>query len=358
MSSSEQLSEAKPENESRRDFLKFNWSDKPTTTQGGKDGEGYEGKKTGESYRKNDIEKPNVGEAKVFEQKATSGEILSVEEEVFVIPGTRSEIDFIGVTHMLGEFYYWRDLIEDRVKNSDYVVCEYAPFEETWDMSDPTKKELVSGEGSNFKTTSAYFEQIVELAKEYNKPVACVDPHNFYFSMYLSLPTTMQAVLPGVLAVEAGTRLINKNLKKPISRREFLAWATISGLGFYLDYTASMPTSVLRSMVQSEDQMHEQLVTYGFDDQFIFDSTNYRNLTISENMQELGQEFDGKKFSLFYGRAHRGAVKEYVTVDHAIEKGMKALPRKVLDLIGDNTPRIYDWDKAQNKWVKRNDTGE
>ena len=283
-----------------------------------------------------------------------------LEERQFNLFG--STIDFLGVSHTRTTYENNENLFKDRIGKSDLVISEILFFE-------PCTKKLRSITEAGVGDPSAlyFYENIEKLTASEGKPIGAVDPEGFYLNLWDNL---IMPLLPWVqvtdivMGKDIKQIVLNElrekyhfnakvDIKQPMSRKDFLKKMGLLALTTILNYNYFL-VSDIRTAVSGEDWI--KAWSYGFDDKFLPDVFNYRNIRSGQGIRKLCQYFEkigGKKITVISGLAHMYLMMEYAQNEHKTEIALKSLPNAFYDILGNESVRIYDYDKQREHWVKR-----
>lgn len=282
-----------------------------------------------------------------------------LEERQFNLFG--STIDFLGVSHTRTTFENNENLFKDRIGKSDLVISEILFFE-------PSTKKLRSITEAGIGDPSAlyFYENIEKLTASERKPIGAVDPESFYLNLWnnLIMPLLPWAQITDIVMGKDIKQAILDELRekyhfntkvdiKPMSRRDFLKKMGLLALTTILNYNYFL-VSDIRTAVSGEDWT--KAWSYGFDDKFLPDVFNYRNIRSGQGLRKLCQCFEkqgGRKITVISGLAHMNLIMEYAQNEHKAEVALKSLPNAFYDVLGNESVRIYDYDKQKNDWIKR-----
>ena len=264
-------------------------------------------------------------------------------------------IDFVGVAHIPETFADHYEIIHESIERADIVVAEYLPFEAKLqtEIAESFPKILSPTECTRF------YNHIVAEARERKRPVASVDPDNnrLWAELIKVGPRLATNISAGLCFGKFCSSLFNggKRSDGPISRRDFLKIAGFFGLDTYLNFNTSARVLRLRMISQRQEQVEEQISSYGIDDQLICDTINFRNMVAGSSLARLCQYLHAKgqdRLAVFYGRLHTSPIMEYATNQHPREEAWKIIPMKLHGLFTDESIRVYDPTK-DGQWTRR-----
>lgn len=138
-----------------------------------------------------------------------------------------------------------------------------------------------------------------------------------------------------------------------MTRREFLIKSGLLGLTAILNYNSTLIGSI-RTTISGDDLT--KAWRYDFDDKFLPDVENYRDIRAGQGLRRLCQYFQsqgGKKIVIVNGAAHMYPMMEYSQNEHKTEIDLKKLPLELYDVFGDPSVRLYDYDQQKQEWVRR-----
>lgn len=288
-----------------------------------------------------------------------------LKEERFELLG--STVDYLGVSHSPATYEKYRDLFIDRIRNSDVVISEYLFFEPGSRKIKSDVEFLGSGTGSII-----FAETIEGLAAQERKPIGSINPENYALNLWstLILPLLPLVQYEDIMLGKAIKQAVLKHLReryhfkikadvKPMTRREFLTKVGLLGLTAILNYNSSLIGSIRTAISAggiSGDKDLTKAWRYDFDDKFLPDVENYRDIRSGQGLRRLCQYFQsqgGKNIVVVNGAAHMYPTMEYAQNEHKTEIDLKKLPFELYDVFGDPSVRLYDYDQQKKEWVKR-----
>ncbi len=271
------------------------------------------------------------------------------EEKKFDLHGVN--VNFLGVTHAPITLKVHGLEIEEKISESDAVILELLPFEFSRDEEDWT--ELFIPKGLEF------FNDVLDTSKENNVSVVGVDPLTpsleafVYMLMFTSMSTTAGITIASLYEI-----LEKREVR--ISRRRFLALLGGAAATASITYNESRLSRFFRGGLRGKQELHNELSTYGVDDQLGVDTYNYRNIRIAQAVRKLcrdhSRQLGLKELTMIFGYYHQNPIIEYIQNEHRVEEALKAVPYEVYDLFGNDGLRWYDLD-SQGNWAKRLEIG-
>lgn len=283
-----------------------------------------------------------------------------LKEERFELFG--STVDYLGVSHSPATYEKYRDLFIDRVRNSDMVISEYLFFEPGYRKI----KSDVESSGSGMGGVN-FYETVERLAVQEGKPIGSINPENYVLNLWSTL------ILPLLPLFQVQEMVMGKAIKqifletlrekyhfkikadaKPMTRREFLVKSGLLGLTAILNYHYPLIGNI-RTAISGDPDLTKAW-RYDFDDKFLPDVENYRDIRSGQGLRKLCRYFQsqgGKKIVVVNGAAHMYPMMEYAQNEHKTEIDLKKLPFELYDVFGDPSVRLYDYDQQKQEWVRK-----
>jgi len=223
------------------------------------------------------------------------------------------ELSILGVAHTERFFHRHKSFFEEFVENNDAVVLEQVL-------------------GGDFWEDKSFFNKVGELARRQGKRVYQVDPVRWSHLIFDAggLITSGFLIGKGI-----------KSLDKDFSRRgalKFLAQSAIGTSLFLGSLFGKWATFSLSPAI---------VMSYGFDDQIEYGSTDYRNIVIADGLDKLCRTVeDVERIGSIHGAAHYETVHEYLI---SPAKRLKRLAYFPHDLLGNTAIREYT--PVNDGWV-------
>ncbi|MFA7216508.1 MAG: hypothetical protein WC095_00785 [Candidatus Paceibacterota bacterium] len=251
-----------------------------------------------------------------------------------------TEIVAIGVSHVPETFLYFRDKIEESIKNSDIIINEFAPeaqgvyskgqieelkkirskYNENYNLEQLRQMYLKYERVSNM---GVFHHEVELLAAKYGKEMATADirwskntegilQDDYFFSKMAEENDQKIANLKklglytGSIALTlSGVAKFIKDFKEPISRRSFLEgmFLSVTGLAVAVSadkLTESPPQTTMEKVEEENVNFRKGMMT-----------ERARDLKLARSIQELSMG-GHRKIAFIYGVNHLDYVKRYL----------------------------------------------
>lgn len=252
----------------------------------------------------------------------------------------KTEVVAVGVSHVPETFLYFRDEIEESIKNSDIIINEFAPeaqgiysrgqierlkkikskYNENYDLEQLRQIYLKYERIFNM---GVFHHEIELLAAKYGKEMATADVRwskntedilqDIYFTSKIAEENDQKIANLKKLGLYEGSIVLTlyglskfiKDFKKPISRRSFLEGMFLSGTGLAVaasaDKLVETPSQTTMEKVEKEDINFNKMMMI----------ERARNLKLARSIRELSLR-GYNKIAFIYGVNHLDYVKKYL----------------------------------------------
>lgn len=262
------------------------------------------------------------------------------------------EIKNVGIAHDSSTLNKHREKFDKLIRDTDFLVPEYFSHEPSGVISDNPGIDTLTLFDST-KEVRDFYNGISKLCETYDKQVVVVDPH---ISKFSPASKAFEAIVLGLGTGMFLGELYNSAKQKRISRRKFLRTGILFSAGFYFNYNA-LPGHLLRTLINGDEAVLKEIVTYGLDDILIVDAINYRNMQAGINLSRFTKSISKttlkrSKITVISGRGHMEPVKQYASNPESTELRIKSFPRSVYNLVGEPNIRGYYFDPVTKVWIQ------